>query len=179
MISFLGGILFTNLFGKSYVLGIGVLGEYFLINFQYTQINYNRLFLYVFQERLKLFLIIGILGITNIGIPVICGMFMWIGFSGGILLSVAIMKFGLKGIAVCIAGILPHFLIYVPLLLVFADRIIDKKLTQKIKYKKENVTRYVLFIIIGMIVLTIGVILESYINPYILKKVISIVQLKG
>lgn len=178
MISFIGGIIFTNVFGKAYILGIGLLGEYFLLNFRYTQINYNRLFLYVFEERIKLILFIGILGITNIGIPVICCLFIWLGFSSGVLLSVAIMKFGLKGIAICIAGIFPHFFIYIPLILIYSDRIIDKRFSQKTTYKKQNLMQYGLFIVIGILIMTIGVLLESYINPYVLKKIISLIGLK-
>jgi hypothetical protein len=177
MIGFFGGILFTNFFGKTYVLGIGVLGEYFLIHFQYTKINYNQLFFYIFQERFKFLFIILILGITNIGIPVICGFFLWIGFTGGVFLSVAILKFGLKGLAVSIAGVIPHFLVYVPLFIIYADKVMDKKLTQKIKYKKENVKADILFVLIGIGLWMIGILMESYLNPPILKKMIEILQL--
>lgn len=178
MISFVIGILFTNIFGEAYVLGVGLLGEYFLLNFQYTQINYNKLFLYVFEERIKLALFIGILGITNIGIPVICCLFLWLGFSSGVLLSVAIMKFGLKGIAICLGGIFPHFLIYIPLILICSDKIIDMKISERTTFKKQKLTKYGLFIIIGILIMTIGVLLESYVNPFILKKIISIIGLK-
>ncbi|MFA9375213.1 MAG: stage II sporulation protein M [Lachnotalea sp.] len=177
MISFLGGILFTNIFGKTYILGVGLLGEYFLLHFQYTQINYSNLFEYVFKERIKLILLIGILGITNIGVAVICCLFVWLGFSSGVLLSVAIMKFGLKGIAICTAGIFPQFLIYVPMILIFSDKIIDKKFTERLTFKKQNLLKYCFLVFLAILVMTVGVLLESYINPYILKKVISIVGL--
>lgn len=179
MISFIGGIIFTNIFGKSYVLGVGLLGEYFLLNFKYTQLNYNALFTYVLKERIKLILLIGILGITNIGIPVICSLFIWIGFSSGVLLSVAIMKFGLKGIAICIGGIFPQFLIYIPLILIYSDKIIDKKFTQRTTFKKQNLIQYSIFIAIGIVIMSIGVLLESYINPFILKKIINFIGLSA
>lgn len=178
MISFLGGIIFTNVFGKAYILGVGVLGEYFLLNFRYTQINYNSLFLYVWKERIRLILLIGVLGITNIGIPVICCLFIWLGFSSGVLLSVAIMKFGLEGLAICLGGIFPHFLIYIPLILIYSDKIIDKKISERTTFKKQNLIRYCMFVLLGIFIMTIGALLESYINPYILKKIISFIGLQ-
>ncbi|PXV95997.1 stage II sporulation protein M [Lachnotalea glycerini] len=179
MVSFLSGIVFTNVFGRAYILGVGLMGEYFLLNFQHTQINFSRLFIYVFKERIKLFLLIGILGITNIGIPVISLLFMWLGFSSGVLLSVAILKFGLKGILVCMGGIFPQFLIYIPVILFYSDKIIDKRFLDKKTLRKQNIIEYILFLVIGIIIISIGVILESYINPFILKSLINLIDLNG
>jgi Stage II sporulation protein M len=179
MIGFLTGILFTNIFGKAYILGVGLLGEYFLLHFRYTQINYNSLLAYVFQERIKLFLVISVLGITNIGIPVIGALFVWFGFSGGVLLSVAIMKFGIKGIIICLGAVFPHFLVYIPLYLIYSDKLIDRRVSERNTWKKQKWIHYLLFLLIGVLIITFGVVLESYINPIIFKKILNIVNLNG
>lgn len=177
MIGFLVGILFTNIFGKAYILGVGLLGEYFLLHFKYTQINYNRLLMYVFQERIQLFLVVCILGITNIGIPVIGAFFVWLGFSSGVLLSVGILKFGLKGIMICLSAVFPQFLIYIPVYLLYSDKLIDQKVSGRSTWKKQKWLQYVLFVVLGILVIAFGAVLETYINPIILKKVLSLVNL--
>lgn len=178
MIGFLVGILFTNIFGKAYILGVGLLGEYFLLHFRYTQINYSRLLSYVFQERIKWFLIVSILGITNIAIPVIGAVFVWLGFSSGVLLSVSILKFGIKGIIICLSAVFPQFLIYIPVYLIYSDKLLDMKLTNKnTAWRKQRVMQYVLFLLIGVLVMMIGVVLETYVNPIILKQVLQLVNL--
>lgn len=177
MVGFLIGILFTNIFGKAYILGVGLLGEYFLLHFKYTQINYNRLLMYVFQERIKLFLVICILGVTNIGIFVIGAFILWLGFSSGVLLSVAILKFGMKGIMICLSAVFPQFLIYIPVYLLYCDKLIDLKISGRSTLKKQKWLQYILFIGVGLIAISFGVVLESYINPIILKKVISLINL--
>ncbi len=179
MIGFLAGILFANIFGKAYILGVGLLGEYFLLHFRYTQINYSKLFTYVLEERLKWFFIIGILGITNIGIPVIMALFVWLGFSGGVFLSVAIMKFGIKGIAVSLGAILPQFLIYIPVIIIYADKLVNRKMTDNKLWKKQNWLQYVLFLLIGILSIGFGSALEGYINPLLLKWVLSLLNLNG
>lgn len=177
MVGFLIGILFTNIFGKAYILGVGLLGEYFLLHFKYTQINYNRLLMYVFQERIKLFLVICILGITNIGILVIGAFFLWLGFSSGVLLSVAILKFGVKGIVICLGAVFPQFLIYIPVYLLYSDKLIDLKISGRNTLKKQRWFQYVLFIGIGIIAVAFGAIMETYVNPIMLKKILSIINL--
>lgn len=182
MVSFLVGILFTNLFGKAYILGVGVVGEYFLLHFRYTQINYNSLFAFVFQRRIKLFLLVVILGITNLRNLVVFCLFIWLGFSSGVLLSVAIIKFGIKGILICLGATLPQFLIYIPLIIIGADKMLDNKMSKmsnRLTWKKQKWPQYCLFILIGILIMTLGILAESYINPIILKKILNFINLSG
>lgn len=182
MAGFILGIFFTNFFGKNYISGTGVLSDYFLRKFKYIDINSGELLFKVLKMRGKTFFLLWILGSTVFGAAAVCGYLCWMGFSIGILLTVAAMKFGVKGIFICLGGILPQYFIYIPLLLLFTERVLAMSVSpigSREMLKSGSKGRaalwkdYILLLVVSLCILAIGCLIESYVNPYLLQFILK------
>ena len=83
----------------------------------------------------------------------------WTGFSSGMLLSMAVLSMGIKGSILCIVGILPQFLLYIPAYMVI--------IWYSYTYPQNRWnTQKSIFLGLTMLV---GIILEAYINPILMQ----------
>ena len=114
LIGFGTGILYANFIAKNYVTMTGIVHDYFLK--QYTQvkiINEDYLW-YLLRWRvmpLALAVCVGNLGFRRL---TAAGILLWTGFAAGILSVAAVLRMGLCGMLLCIAGIFPQYIFYVP-----------------------------------------------------------------
>ncbi len=178
--TFVGGIFAANLMGREAVSNAGILNDYFVEKFQYTEINGENLFFYIVGERVPLLLLLFVLSFTSFGI--LGGIFMlgWQGFSVGFMLSTAIAKYGVKGILLVLAGLFPQYLFYFPVYLLYCY--LTVYLRQRIAVERyDNISqRYYIFsagillIMCFLVIFFAGIFLESYINPFILKQILKL-----
>ena len=177
--TFVAGIFMANLMGREAVSNAGILNDYFVEKFQYTDINGENLFFYIIGERLPLLLLLCMLAFTSFGIVAGLLMIGWQGFSVGFMLAVAIAKYGIKGILLILGGLFPQYLFYVPVYVIYCWLTIY--LRQRLYWGVQEQTarrRYVygagLMAVIGLLLLFLsGIFLESYVNPFILKKILN------
>ena len=158
---------------------ISLLSDYLIQKYRAADINCGDLFWYCLRTRALPICYIWIFGLTMFGRLTGHLYVTWFGFSTGALLSIATMRFGAKGILLCIAGVLPQYLIYIPAMLVLlllsanmSIRLYGLKGARQTVYggrKKLIGIYFVLFLLILMVCI-IGAISESYVNPFILKK---------
>ena len=94
MAGFLGGVIFSNLIGKSYMEYAGILSEYYLNRYKYMEIVRDQLFFYLVRERLSPVLFLLLLSFTAFGKAAVYLFLAWQGFSFGTLLTISILKFG-------------------------------------------------------------------------------------
>lgn len=177
-IGLLGGVLIVNLLKESFLNQAGILSDYFIRQYKYLEIDSGELFCYILGKRLKWILLLWILGFTVIGL-LAGGIFtLWMGFTTGTLLSIGVLKLGVRGILFCIGAVFPQGLIYIPawLLLLYGiyqrsgGRLLERKGTGR---KPE--LKYIL-LIVGICLFTIlGILLESSINPWIVKLVLRFI----
>lgn len=151
--------------------------------YAYLTPDYGRLFIYVFDERIVPILYLFIFGMTMFGLVVMYGYIFWIGFSAGILLTLFSIQYGLKGILFCIIAILPQYMLYIPAFIMLLymvynmtmDLYFRKSQTGKnYTSKKQLLFTYLLKSIIIVSMIVIGVLLETYANTYLLKRIINI-----
>lgn len=83
----------------------------------------------------------------------------------GGLVGAAIMQFGIKGILLVVAGMLPHMPVYL-----FVLYFLIQVLWERSYYDKQ----FFIAIFILLFLVTIGCVLESYVNPMIVAKVLKI-----
>ena len=69
-VSFFVGILWANFLGDSSKNRFFMLNEYYLQQLKYAKLDYNRLFLYILENRLPLFGVLLLLSFTVVGILV-------------------------------------------------------------------------------------------------------------
>ena len=89
---------------------------------------------------------------------------LWTGMSGGILLSEAVAELGIKGSILCVAGLFPQFLFYVPAVLVL--------LRFCWNYPQNQWNRQKTFFVCGLFL--IGIFSESCLNPWLIQQIVNI-----
>ena len=81
-------------------------------------ISFQQYIWYLIRVRGVFFLILFLAMGIRIRKIVAAFFLLWTGMSGGILLSEAVAELGMKGSILCVAGLFPQFLFYVPAVLV-------------------------------------------------------------
>lgn len=193
LLSFLFGVLGVNLMGQKN--GFDTWNTYFVEQFKYARIQPRELFYYVLEERFPLMLLLLLFMAAGKGMAAGTLFLSWQSFSAGFLMASAVISYGGKGILLMGTALFPHYLVYVPLyvgylyLSVFfrgwgrrketetgADyriREIRGETGHRITIRKD----YLFFGVSCLLVLSIymtGIFLESYVNPYLLKKILKI-----
>ena len=176
----LAGVLFGNFFGKHYIADAGIFSDYFIGKYKEVSMDRALFFQYVVKQRIWVYFCFWISCFTFFGIAVVYGGSFFYGFSAGLTISVATMRFGLTGIGVFLAGIFPHCLIYVPvtILLFFkGSRLCQNFYFQKQdfgegKAKRQAAVEYILFFLLFGGIMLIGCFLEAYVGTGLLKKMI-------
>lgn len=177
------GILFANFLGNRYIDKISLLSDYMLLKYQRMDLRQERMFRYCLEARVLPMCYIWIFGLTMFASVVGYLYVMWFGFTAGALLSMATMRFGVKGIALCLCGVLPQYLVYVPVMLALlalsfttGNRLYGKGGVRGTIYggKRKLVGKYFLVFLLLLVVCITGIFLESYVNPYLLKKMLKL-----
>ena len=162
-VGFLVGILYENIFARQYALSIGMFSDYFLQQYMQTEIVVEDYVWYIARLRILPFVIVCFLGCMKwkkvlVGICV-----SWTGFSLGMLAVSAVMQLGMKGMILCIVGLLPHMVFYA-----FAYMVLFWYL-----YGYPNVLWNVKKTVAIGLAFVMGVVLEGYVNPLFMKLVIK------
>ena len=114
MPGFLLGILYVNFVVKQYIAEPGIFSIYFLKQYAAVEIIAGEYMLYLLRVRvLPCAFLVG-LAFTKMRKVSAVAFLLWTGFSSGMLLTMAVIGMGVKGIILCVVGILPHFLCYIP-----------------------------------------------------------------
>lgn len=177
------GVLFANLLGGQYMDQISLLSDYLIQKYRASEVRSGELFWYCLQTRILPMCYIWIFGLTMFGRAVGYWYVTWFGFSTGALLSIATMRFGAKGILLCIAGMLPQYLFYIPAIVILL--LISSGTSRKLYGggrsgqavyggRKKLIGLYFTIFAVIVVVCIIGIFTESYVNPFIIKKIIKI-----
>lgn len=185
MVGFTLGVAITNIFAQSILLQEGYFSTYSLERLQYVQIDSNKLFFGILQNRLQIVILIFIMATTIIGVISAHLFAGWYGFSMGIMITVLVNRFGLKGSILFAACILPQIIFYVPafncLLKECRDISYILFLPQKINvyhgYPSARSSRRIPRILMSLGVVIIGILLESYVNPLIVSRIVTILKI--
>lgn len=177
---FVVGIAAMN-FGKSTLLEeTGLLDEYTLYQIKYMTVDSSAFFVFVMKKRIGSMLMLTVLATTYLGLLVCGGCMFWYGLSAGSFFTALMIRYGLKGIFLAMASLLPHYVLYVPAAValvrwcenlnrnIYFDRytaLEDKKVVQPGQLMR--------FMGIAGVIVT-GCILESFCNPYILLALLKI-----
>ena len=177
------GILIVNLGYDAWIKDGSLLGTDMIARLKNSVPDGRGLFGYVIKHRLFAVCMLGLLSTTIIGLPVVCGYICYIGLAAGCLLSVAVIRYGIRGLLLMAAGILPQGIFLIPAyiaLFVWAVSV-NRMLYSKNPYK-EHYMRYSrqIYVQKGLqiagiaAVVIIGCLLESYVNPKMLHFILKI-----
>lgn len=155
----------------------GMLSEYFIRQYKYVSFDGLELFYYILKHKLNWMLLLLALGYTAAGRASVLVWCTWLGILGGILVGLGVTRFGAFGVLFCLAAMLPQSLFYVPAWILVLNFVWKK--TRRITTEKRLRTirnldwNYLLAAILGITMLLLGILTESYINPWLMKQVLQ------
>ncbi|MCI8428980.1 MAG: stage II sporulation protein M [Lachnospiraceae bacterium] len=158
----LAGILFVHTLSDDSFAGI--FSEYFLNQYASLEIDSRKLFRYVFGYRCGQYALLVCCGAVSAA-PVLLGASLFfLGMTWGTMISVSTVRLGLKGVLICVAGVIPQILFYLPafgwiLLWIWNGGSSRKK--------------YWFFSGAGFFFLLSGIVTEVYLNPLLLQQILQ------
>jgi hypothetical protein len=182
LVGLIAGMLMMN-FGKSILLeNTGLLGEDTLRQISSVTLGGSALFAFVLRKRMTMVLFLILAATTYLGLVVCAATALWYGVSVGAFLAACVLRFGIKGILLALAGTMPQYLLYGPglyALLVWGEQ------TYRMIYGRECcrgrgdtkapiLSGRVLFLCVIILVFLMGCGLESFANPAILSGFLKI-----
>lgn len=157
---FLLGIALVYIKKGAFILQTDFLGKETIMRMKNLSFDYTALFLYCLKQRFFLGSTLFLAALAGIGGFAVLAALLWSGFSFGVVLSVLSVRYGLKGILLFLAGSFPQALLLVPAFYMLAKWCVKNG-------KVQTVLRISVVVIIGCL-------LESYVNPFLLKVVLKI-----
>ena len=164
LILLLGIVLGTAYANLSLRMGWGkwdLFDSSFLTAYADITVNSMILWQYVLRTRIKDFILLSVLGMTRFCRPVLIAYLVYLGICAGALVSSAVMHFGVIGVMVYLASVLPQYLFY-GIALWFLYRILYKR--------NARLSNIGIVLSVALIVLLVGTYTEAYINPAVLKR---------
>ena len=168
------GIFIINAGGSSLLGKIGLLDESSLYQMKYMSVENSSFLVYVLKKRLGFVIGIILLASTYLGVAAVYTYAGWLGCSLGMILSVAIMRYGVKGVVLMLVMAFPQYICYVPAWILLLHE--GAELCRTIYFpgkvsgtyignKRQEIQKWILHFSKVTVVVIIGSVLESYVNP--------------
>lgn len=139
-------------------------------------VNYGNLLFEVIKKNILLIVPIFILGLTFFGSPFILILDLLKGFTLGYTFSFIVTTFDGKGIGLALAAVIPQNIIYIPcfialsvISLVMSTEKFKEKVFKRLRAKDTFLDDIGNKLILIVILFTIGIFVETYISPGIIK----------
>lgn len=159
MPGFFIGIIYANIIVKRYLASPDIFSDYFLKQYVTADIVTQEYFFYLVRVRILPFLLVIGLVFTKFRKISAMAVILWTGFSAGMVLTLASVSIGIKGILLCVVGIFPQFLLYVPAYAVIVFHCLA--------YPRSRWNSQKTIFAVGM--MAAGVMLEMYVNPVLMR----------
>lgn len=150
---------------------------------KYIEIDSNRFFRYVLKNRVGESALLLLLSTTGIGLASVYVCIIWEGVLMGMTITAAVIRFGIKGLLLVLGGSFPHQLLLIPAQIMllgwchenctrihFPSRYTPAYYNSK---KQQFIRQGITLLWIGIVVL-VGCILESYVNPMLISDLVKI-----
>lgn len=171
-VGFVVGVLLMNI-GKSILLEeTGLFDEEVLSRMRYVAVDSNALFCYVLRKRMLFLIGMAVLATTYLGLAACMAAVFWCGTSAGTFLTALMLRYGLKGLILAMVSVFPQFLFLIPAFLLLLEW--SGSLYQTIYFRnRDTEAGFPLAAKLGrlagiILLLTLGCLLESYLNPALL-----------
>lgn len=165
LICFLAGIILANLLGTDTFQKNGNLTRYYLQQFRYSSIQSKELLWHVGCQRLILILLLLAFSLLPKGKTVHWVFIAWCGFAYGYFCVLLISACEAKGLLLCLVALFPHFCAYIPAYLGMVQ-LSERRRDQSPWQRLASIG-------VVLVLMILGILLESYANPVILQKVLS------
>lgn len=177
------GILIVNLGHEAWIENGSLLGTDMVNRLKSSRPQGAGMVTYILRHRLSVVCMLGLISTTMIGLPILCAYICYTGLAAGCLLSVAVIRYGIRGILFMIAALFPQAFLLIPAYVglffwaVNLNRTLYASRTDLGGYERFSSRFYLgkCIQMVGIIAVVItGCLLESYVNPNILHFVLKI-----
>ena len=155
----------------------------YISNIENNKLNYLESIKNGLFNNLLYIIIIWILGISIIGIPIVTIMFFIKSFTLGFSIASIVFNYKLKGCLLNFINIFPHQMIYFLIYMLittysifFSLKMINSIINKKNMDFKIIMNKYVKILLISVIAITIGIIIETFITPLLIKIIIPLIK---
>lgn len=185
LVAILVGSLFANNLNGNRVEEYKLLSGYFITKFPASNYLNIELFKFIIWKRMKLILGIWVLGFTFFEVVINYIIVIYFGFSIGFLFSIGLITNGFKGYLMYIVLLLPQYIFYIPViiyLIVKSTNFCSNLYSHRNRMRGFNINKqmfieYFFVLVICIIFTVVGGIIETYINPQLVKWYISAINL--
>lgn len=179
LVAFFAGIVLANLMGQELLVTYGILNTYFLEQYKYGTIGYDRLFGQIFLERLKVALLLVVAGnlvkgklLFGITESVMAATF-------GFLLVAAITNLGMRGMIIVLCALLPQWVVYLTAIIIYF-LFLMKREESPANYGRRGIqirhlSEYAVIYMLLLLLVLVGILLETYVNPVFLRQILKII----
>lgn len=142
-------------------------------------VAYKSILFHSLKSAIPMILIIILLGYTYVGIPVILMIDLAKGYVIGFTFSLIVSILGSKGLMVVLSGLMFQNLIFIPIIMLISILAIRHSMTKikiggsKDRLKLDVNKAYLNFQGVLSIIMVIGILIETYISPNLIRLVIS------
>lgn len=161
---FLLGILYANFSFESISDSGNIFSEYYLNRYRNMEFKFVEYMVYLLRIRMTSIMIVLAVSFTRFRKAAAWGYMGWTGFLAGFLMAAAVSSLGIKGSILCVIGIFPHFICYIPAYFVVWWYALSYPQNRWNSQKTVFVFATVLT----------GIVLEAYVNPVIVKGFLKI-----
>lgn len=173
-LAFLAGIVLANLSGKEVLAGYGILNEYYLNRYSWRALDCDRLFCTVFVERLKAVILLVLLERLIRGRIYILSILSIFAMGIGYLMTVAIVNLGVRGILVIVGGIFPQWIFYLLAIVMYGRIRIEQECAAYRISRLKEFSAQALVRVLTLVLVFLGILAESYLNPILFDKIVKI-----
>lgn len=182
LIGLFTGILIVNLGHETWIRNGSLLGTDMMNRLKNSRPVGEGLIGYILRHRLFTVCLLSLSATTLIGMPILCLYICYTGLAAGCLLSVAVIRYGVRGLLFMAAAMFPQALLLLPAYIGFFFWAFDLNRTLYARAQLEGYERYSrqfyvkkgIHVIGIVIVVIMGCLLESYVNPGILHFILKI-----
>ena len=175
--SFLLGVLIMNMGDEVLISENGIFSQESVSRLRYIEIDSGRFFRYVLKHRIGEGALLLLLSTTGLGIFSVYVCIIWQGVLAGMTITTAIIRYGIRGMLLILGGMFPHQLLLVPAEIMLLGWCYEncsrghfsgKYDLPYYKNRKQQYIRQAIGLLWIIVVIIIGCILESYVNPILI-----------
>lgn len=163
------GSIIVNLIPFSWVQAMNVWSADYITAFMSRTVKYSTMFRYLLRIRGLIMIGLFLVMMTPFVKKLLYIIPVYIGVAWGMISSIILMEHGINGIRICFFLLFPHFIFYIAGIIMMLYKILRRTVTSK----RIDVTFFLVFLFSAMMI-TAGIMAESYINvsvmPWVLEQ---------
>lgn len=181
--SFLLGILIMNMGNETLLGDAGIFNTASMNRLKFIEINDGKFFYYVLQKRLGGCVILLLLSTTTLGWILTYGVVLWQGTTTGMIITAAVIRYGIKGLLLILGGMFPHQCLLIPGSIMLLGWCLEnyywihrygKGTVPYFRSRRQQLFHQGVLLLWILLVMLIGCILESYVNPILISDLVKI-----